>query len=159
MTEQPPELAPTLLTLKAYYAALLASIFGVSALLALLLADSGLTHFRHAQPVTGTGLLLAGLFVLGIGTLLLIPALAQLRLAFLLETTGQVVEGTVLEKRLEKDKKGHRYCFILFAIDSNFRFKQAIPQEIYQRLEAGDQVKVRCLPRDASIARLENPSK
>jgi len=158
-TKPPPELAPTFLSLKAFYAALIATVFGISAFLALLLADSGLSNLRHDRALIGVGLLLAGLLVLSAGTLFLIPALAQLRLAIQLETAGKIVEGTLLEKRLEKDKKGDRYCFVVYAIDEKFRFKQAIPQATYLRLKEGDRIKVRYLPKDASVTRLEMPEK
>jgi hypothetical protein len=157
----PPELAPTFLSLKAFYAALILAILGVSVFLAILLADSGLSNLNHAQnsahTLLGIGLLLASLIILAIGALILIPALAQLRLAIQLETQGEIIAGTIFEKRLEKDKKGNRYCFIVFACDQNFRFKQAIPQETYLHLKEGDKIKVRCLLKDTSIARLENP--
>jgi asparagine N-glycosylation enzyme membrane subunit Stt3 len=157
-TNPPPELAPTFLSLKAFYAALITAVFGVSAFLALLLADSGLSNLWHDRTLLGSGLLLVGLFVLSIGVLFLIPALAQLRLAIQLEMAGKIVEGMLIEKRLEKDKKGNRFCYVVYAIDENFRFKQAIPQETYLRLKEGDKVNVRCLPKDTSIARLENPN-
>jgi uncharacterized protein (DUF58 family) len=156
-TNSPPELSPTFLSLKAFYAALITAVFGVSAFLALLLADSGLSNLWHDRTLLGVSLLLAGLFVLSIGVLFLIPALAQLRLAILLERAGEIVDGTVFEKRLEKDKKGNRFCYVVYAIDADFRFKQAISQETYLRLKEGEKVKVRCLPQDTSIARLENP--
>jgi uncharacterized protein (DUF58 family) len=152
-----PEFAPTFLTLKALYAALVGVIFTASVFLAILLADHALASIQLAQNVVAGAVYfaLALVFLLG-GGLILLSALAQLWQAVKLERRGEVVEATLVEKRLEKDKKGNRYCFIVYSFNPEFRVKQSIDQEAYLRLKESDKLKVRYLPSNPVITRLEH---
>ncbi len=150
-----PELGPTFLSSNLLYAGLLGCIFMASVFLTVIMFDSGLSNIYHGGYTIGGGLMLLGLVVFIIGGGIFFPAAMQLWDAIQLERRGEIISAEIIEKRLEKDKKGRHYCFIVYAYDENFTIKQAIPQGQYQSLKIGDQVNVRCLPGASEIARLE----
>jgi hypothetical protein len=158
-----PEIGPTFLSANILYASLLGSIFLASIFLAIIMADSGLTNIRHAADITrvviGAFFLLFGLVVLLIGGGIFFPAAMQLWYAIQLERHGKIINAKIIEKRLEADKKGNYYCFIVYAYDENFTVKQSVRQDEYEELEVGDRVKVRSLPKAPEIARLEREAR
>jgi hypothetical protein len=159
MNDELPVITPTFLRLKLIYAAFTIVIFLASGFLAITMADSGLSNMAHAEnsyaTIVGMVFLVVGVIAIVGSSIILLQALIQVWLAFQLERKGQIIEAVVLQKRLEKDQKDNRYCFIVYSFNKEFSIKQSIPQAEYNLLTEGDTVKVRYLPKNPEIARLE----
>jgi hypothetical protein len=152
---------PTFLRLKLLYAAFVLVIFFASIFLALVMFDNGISFFQspdaESNVFIGSAFLLVGVMALGGSLAILLPALNQLRLAINLERRGQVVEGVVVEKYLEKDKEEKRYGFVACVFNGNYLLEQNVVTDVYEKLKEGDGIAIRCLPQNSLIARLENP--
>jgi hypothetical protein len=150
---------PTFLRLKLLYAAFVLVIFFASIFLALVMFDNGLSLFQapgaESNVLLGSAFLLVGVMAVGGSLVILLPALNQLRLAINLERRGQVVEGVVVEKYLEKDKDEKRYGFIACVFNGNYLLEQNVTTDFYEGLKEGDKISLRCLPQNPLIARLE----
>jgi hypothetical protein len=150
---------PTFLRLKLLYAAFVLVVFLASIFLALVMFDNGISFFQapgsESNVFIGSAFLLVGVMAVGGSLAILLPALVQLRLAIKLERNGQVVEGIVIEKYLEKDKDDKRYGFIACAFNGRFLLEQNVLTEVYESLMEGDAIAIRCLPQNPAIARLE----
>lgn len=150
---------PTFLRLKLLYSAFVFVIFVASIFLAMVMFDNGISFFRQklsfVDVAIGSAFILVGILAV-IGSLaLLLPALRQVWLAIQLERTGETVQGTVVEKYLEKDKEGKRYGFIACVFNDNFLLEQNVVTGVYESLKEGDTIAIRCLPQNSLIARLE----
>lgn len=165
MNESPPAtdlvvVKPTFLRLKLLYAAFVAVIFIASLFLALVMLDNGISFLRLHESasdyIIGMAFVLLGIMAVGGSLAILLPALNQLRLAINLERHGQVVEGVVVEKYLEKDKEEKRYGFIACVFNGNYLLEQNVVTAVYERLKEGDKIAIRCLPQIPLVARLEN---
>ncbi len=165
MNESPPAsdlvvVKPTFLQLKLLYAAFVLVIFFASIFLALVMLDNGISFFQAPDAASnvllGSVFLLVGVMAVGGSLVILLPALNQLRLAINLERHGQVVDGVVVEKYLEKDKEEKRYGFVACVFNGNYLLEQNVVTEVYERLMEGDKIAIRCLPQNSIIARLEN---
>jgi hypothetical protein len=147
---------PTFLRLKLLYAAFVLVIFFASIFLALVMFDNGIFFFQAESNVfIGSVFLLVGVMAVGGSLVILLPALVQLWLAIKLERHGQVVNGTVIEKYLERDKEDKRYGFIACVFNGHYLLEQNVLTDIYESLMEGDSISVRCLPQNPIIARLE----
>ena len=150
---------PTFLRLKLLYAAFVLVIFIASIFLALVMFDNGISFFKQNQSlvdwVIGSVFLLVGLMAVVGSLLILLPALRQLWLAIQLEQKGLMVEGTIVEKYLEKDKEGKRYGFVACVFNGNYLLEQNVVTTLYENMAEGDKVVVRCLQNNFNIARLE----
>ncbi len=150
---------PTFLRLKLLYAAFVLVIFFASIFLALVMFDNGISFFQapdaESNVFIGSAFLLVGVMAVGGSLVILLPALVQLWLAIKLERQGQVVDGTVIEKYLEKDKDDKRYGFIACAFSGHFLLEQNVLTEVYESLMEGDTIAIRCLSQNPAIARLE----
>lgn len=150
---------PTFLRLKLLYAAFVLVIFFASIFLALVMFDNGISFFQapdaESNVLLGSAFLLVGVMAVGGSLIILLPALVQLWLAIKLERNGQIVEGTVIEKYLEKDKDDKRYGFIACAFNGHFLLEQNVLTEVYESLMEGDTIAIRCLSQNPAIARLE----
>jgi hypothetical protein len=159
MDDKLPVIQPTFLRLKLIYSAFAMVIFLASGFLAITMIDSGLANMTHAENSYGT---MVGMLFLVVGviavvgaSIILLQALIQVWLAIQLERKGQIIDAVVVQKRLEKDQKENRYCFIVYAFNKEFNIKQNISQAEYNLLSEGDMVKVRYLSKNPRIARLE----
>jgi hypothetical protein len=150
---------PTFLRLKLFYAAFVLVIFLASIFLALVMFDNGISFFQapdgESNVFIGSAFLLVGVLVVGGSLAILLPALVQFWLAIKLERHGQVVEGTVIEKYLERDKQDKRYGFIACVFNGNYLLEQNVVTDVYEKLLEGDTIAIRCLPQNPAIARLE----
>lgn len=150
---------PTFLRLKLLYAAFVLVIFFASIFLALVMFDNGISYFQapdaESNVLLGSVFLLVGVMAVGGSLVILLPALVQLWLAIKLERHGQIVDGTVIEKYLEKDKEEKRYGFIACAFNGHFLLEQNVLTEVYESLMEGDTIAIRCLTQNPAIARLE----
>lgn len=150
---------PTFLRLKLLYAAFVLVIFFASIFLALVMFDNGISFFQapgaDSNVFVGSAFILVGVMAVVGSLAILLPALVQLWLAIKLERNGQVVDGTVIEKYLEKDKDDKRYGFIACAFNGHFLLEQNVLTEVYERLKEGDTIAIRRLPQNPAIARLE----
>jgi hypothetical protein len=150
---------PTFLRLKFLYAAFVVVIFLASIFLALVMFDNGISFFQapdaESNVFLGGIFLLVGVMAVGGSLVILLPALVQLWLAIKLERNGQVVDGTVIEKYLERDKEDKRYGFIACVFNGHFLLEQNVLTEVYEMLMEGDTIAIRCLPQNPAIARLE----
>jgi len=151
---------PTFLRQKAFYAIFVAIIFIASLFLALVMLENGISFLRLpaslSNYVIGAAFILVGVLAIAGSLVIFLPALNQVRLAINLERQGQVVEGMVVEKYLEKDKDNKRYGFIACVFNGNYLLEQNINTTEYMKLNEGDQINIRCLPNNSTIARLEN---
>jgi hypothetical protein len=152
---------PTFLRVKAFYTIFVAIIFIASLFLALVMLVNGISflklHGSASDYVIGAAFILVGAMALAGSLAIFLPALNQLWLAIQLERQGQVVEGTVIEKYLEKDKAEKRYGFIACVFNGNYLLEQNVPTSLYESLIVGDEIAIRCLPKNPNMARLENP--
>ena len=150
---------PTFLRLKLLYTAFVLVIFFASIFLALVMFDNGISFFQ--APGAGSNFFVGSAFILVggmavVGSLaILLPALVQLWLAIKLERKGRVVDGTVIEKFLKKDRDDKRYGFIACVFNGRFLLEQNVLSDVYERLLEGDTIAVRYLPQNPAIARLE----
>jgi hypothetical protein len=150
---------PTFLRLKLFYAAFVAIIFIASLFLALVMLDNGVSFLMLPKApsdyLIGAAFIVVGVLAVAFSLVLLLPALNQFWLAVKLEHQGQIVEGMVVEKYLEKDKEGKHYGFIACVFNENYLLEQNVNTSQYEQLMEGDQIKIRCLPNNPAIARLE----
>jgi hypothetical protein len=150
---------PTFLRLKLIYSAFVLVIFLASIFLALVMLDNGISFFMQNQSAAdlliGTAFILVGVMAVGGSLVILLPALNQLWLAIKLERHGQLVEGTVVEKYLDKDKEGKRFGFVACVFNGNYLLEQNVVTDVYEQLKEGDHIEVRYLPQNPLIARLD----
>jgi hypothetical protein len=150
---------PTFLRLKLFYAAFVLVIFLASIFLALVMFDNGISIFQasdaESNVFVGGAFILVGVMAVGGSLVILLPALVQLWLAIKLERHGQVVDGKVIEKYLEKDKEDKRYGFIACVFNDHYLLEQNVLTDVYESLMEGDSISIRCLPQNPAIARLE----
>jgi hypothetical protein len=152
---------PTFLRSKAFYTLFVVIVFMGGLFLALAMLDNGISflwlHRSASDLFIGTAFVVIAVLAVAGSLAIFLPAIKQLRLAISLERHGQVAEGLVIEKYLEKDKDGKRYGYIACVFNGNYLLEQNIPTSLYEQLKEGDTVKVRCLPQNPAIARLEDP--
>jgi len=121
--------------------------------------DNGISFFMENQSTVdiliGSVFILVGVMAVGGSLVILMPALRQLWLSIKLERHGQIVDGTVVEKYLEKDKEGKRFGFIACVFNGNYLLEQNVVTDVYEKLLEGDTIAIRCLPQNPAIARLE----
>jgi hypothetical protein len=150
---------PTFLRLKLLYSAFVLVIFLASIFLALVMLDNGISFFIQNQSTAdlliGSAFILVGVMAVGGSLVILLPALNQLWLAIKLERHGQLVEGTVVEKYLDKDKEGKHFGFVACVFNGNYLLEQNVVTDVYEKLMEGDNIEVRYLPQNPAIARLE----
>jgi hypothetical protein len=153
---------PTFLRLRLLYAAFVLVIFFASLFLALVMFDNGISFFQASDAESnvfiGSAFILVGVLAVGGSLVILLPALNQLWLAIKLERHGQVVDGTVIEKYLEKDKEERRFGFIACVFNGHYLLEQNVVTEVYEQLMEGDTIAIRCLPLNPAVARLEKPN-
>jgi hypothetical protein len=151
---------PTFLRLKLLYSAFVLVIFLASIFLALIMLDNGISFFMQKQSTVdlliGSAFILVGVMAVGGSLVILLPALNQLWLAIKLERRGQLVEGTVVEKYLDKDKEGKRFGFVACVFNGNYLLEQNVVTDVYEHLKEGEKIAIRCLSENPLVARLEN---